>query len=116
MQCGCKRHSIDARQLEDDFRRLVQLLTIKPEAQHLMLEMAMQVNKDVEDTKDLERQKQAAIALLKQQLLNLLDLYKNAVITAEEYYRDKADRERQISFGKRERAIYRKRRLSLSAC
>lgn len=63
-----------------------------------MLEVAMRASYDDTESQDLEQEKQAAIAVLKQQLANLLDLYKNAIITAEEYYRDKADRERQISF------------------
>lgn len=98
VRCGCKRRSVDAKQLEDDFLRLVQLLTLKPEAHQLMLDLAMGASSDVTDAEDLEREKRAAIAVLKQQLVNLLDLYKNAVISAEEYYRDKQDRERQITF------------------
>ena len=99
IRCDCKRRSVDAKLLEDDFMRLVQLLTLKPEAHQLMLDLALGANSgDTTDAEDLEREKHAAIAVLKQQLANLLDLYKNAVIPAEEYYRDKEDRERQIVF------------------
>ncbi len=98
VRCGCKRRSVLAEQIEDDFLRLVQLLTLKPEAHDLMLELAMGEKSNPADSENLEREKRAAIAVLKQQLANLLDLYKNAVITAEEYYRDKEDRERQIAF------------------
>lgn len=98
VHCGCKRRSIEAKQLEDDFVRLVQLLTLKPEAHHLLLELAMNASRDTTNAESLEDEKRAAIAVLKQQLINLLDLYKNAVISAEEYYRDKTDRDRQIAF------------------
>jgi DNA invertase Pin-like site-specific DNA recombinase len=98
VHCGSKRRSIDAKQLEDDFLRLVQLLTLTPEAHHLMLELAMKAGHEITDAETLEQEKRAAVALLKQQLVNLLDLYKNAVISAEEYYRDKTDRERQMTF------------------
>ncbi|MBK9123614.1 MAG: hypothetical protein IPM16_10925 [Chloroflexi bacterium] len=45
-----------------------------------------------------ETARRAAIAVLRQQLANLLDLYKNAVITAAEFYRDRSDRERKIAY------------------
>ena len=73
-------------------------LTLKPEAHQLMQEAAMGADGDATDAQDLEREKRAAIAVLKQQLANLLDLYKNAVISAEGYYPDKDDRDRQIVF------------------
>ncbi len=63
-----------------------------------MLELALRSQSDAVDEQDLEQEKRVAIASLKQQLANLLDLYKNGVISQEEYWRDKEDRERQIAF------------------
>ena len=93
VRCGCKRRSVTAEKIEGDFLRLVQLLMLKEEAHHLMMELAMRISVEDSETHDLETERRAAIALLKQQLTNLLDLYKNAIITTEEYYRDRADRD-----------------------
>ncbi len=51
VRCGCKRRSVDARQLEADFLRLVQLLTLKPEAHDLMLKLAMGANSNPTEKK-----------------------------------------------------------------
>lgn len=113
VRCGCKRRSVTAEKIEGDFLRLVHLLTLKPEAHNLMLELAMRTSVEDSEMHDLEAEKRAAIALLKQQLANLLDLYKNAVITAEEYYRDRGDRERQIAFWEARTSEHRKKAIEL---
>lgn len=113
VRCGCKRRSVTAEKIEGDFLRLVQLLTLKEDAHHLMMELAMRISVEDSETHDLETERRAAIALLKQQLTNLLDLYKNAIITTEEYYRDRADRERQIAFWEARTTEHRKKAIEL---
>ncbi|MBK9745787.1 MAG: recombinase family protein [Chloroflexi bacterium] len=98
VQCGCHKRTVLAQEIEADFLRLAQALTLKQDNLNLMLELAARTQSDSVDEKDLEQEKRAAIANLKQQLANLLDLYKNAVIPPEDYWRDKEDRERQIAF------------------
>jgi len=88
VRCGCKRRSVDARQLEADFLRLVQLLTLKPEAHDLMLTLAMGANSNPTEKKT-GTQKRAAIAVSSSSLSICSTCTKNAVIPAEEYYRTK---------------------------
>ena len=87
-------------------------LTLKPEAHQLMQEAAMGADGDATDAQDLEREKRAAIAVLKQQLANLLDLYKNAVISAAGTTRTKTTATARSSSGKRGRPTCRRRRWS----
>ncbi|MBK9123583.1 MAG: recombinase family protein [Chloroflexi bacterium] len=113
VRCGCTRRSVRADQIEGDFLRLVQLMTLKPEAHQLMLELALRTSQADVEREGFEAERRAAIAVLKQQLANLLDLYKNAVITAEEFYRDRGDRERQIAFWEARTTDHQKKALEL---
>ena len=99
MKCGCTNRSVLCEIYEQDFAHLIKLLEVRPEAQNLMLELAIQADKaNAGDTGeiDLETQKQEAIALCRRRIDAAVHLYKDAEIDREEYLRIRELNEREI--------------------
>lgn len=98
--CGCKRNSVFADEIEDDFARLINALEIIPEAVELMADLAIQShfdNLDGTDEVDFEEQKKINIARHRRALKNNLMLFQNGDIEDVEYYRQKDHHKRQIA-------------------
>jgi DNA invertase Pin-like site-specific DNA recombinase len=101
-KCGCQTRSVLASDVEGDFRRLVDVMEVHPEAINLMAELAVQSEFGglgrSEDEAQLEEQKKVAIAKHRRALKNNLTLFQDGEINAEEYYRQKDRHERQIAY------------------
>jgi DNA invertase Pin-like site-specific DNA recombinase len=100
-RCECKRKSIHADHLEQDFFQLVNTLQIHEDAIQIMAEIATQSQfsgYEEADEAKFQEEKNAAIAKHRRALKNLLTLFKAGEIEEEEYYREKDDNERQISY------------------
>lgn len=96
--CGVYNRSVPAAVYEADFRKLIQLLTIKPEMVNLMTELAIQADKgrSFGEGVDFEQQKQEAIALCHRRIDASVQLYGDGMIDREEYQRRVEANRREI--------------------
>lgn len=99
VNCGISNRSVPAVDLETDFLKLIGLLTIKPELQSLMVELAIQVDKSrrVSPQPDLEQEKAEAIALCHRRIEAAVNLYRDGTIDRAEYIRLREQNEREIA-------------------
>jgi DNA invertase Pin-like site-specific DNA recombinase len=97
-KCGATNRSVHCVELDEDFGRLVKLLTVRPEALDLMIELGIQVDKEmgIEDV-DIEKEKRAAIALCKRRIDAAINLYRDGVISRDDYLADVEKNEREIA-------------------
>jgi DNA invertase Pin-like site-specific DNA recombinase len=99
LKCGCSNKSVLADVIEEDFIRLLSLLSVHPDALALMTELAIQADRQTKRYKndqDLEREKQEAIALCYRRIEAVVHLYKDGVIDRSEYLRTRETNEREI--------------------
>jgi DNA invertase Pin-like site-specific DNA recombinase len=98
VSCGCQRKSVTIDVIEDDFARLIHLLTINPDMLPKMVDMAVQAadGTSVEDD-DFEEQKAVAIAKARRRIENARFLFLEGDISQDEYLRRKEHNERQIA-------------------
>src|SRR5690606_1904435 len=86
-KCGCKSRSVFTHVIEDDFKKLIGVLSIKEDKLPLLVEMAIQAEQGgphpMDD--DIEQQKQAAIAKLRRKIDAARDLFADGDLTREEY-------------------------------
>jgi len=71
VKCGCHNRSVMCDILDADFARLIKLLTVRPEALDLMTGLAIQMDKlngEPKNEKDLEQEKEEAIALCRRRI------------------------------------------------
>lgn len=117
-RCGCSNRSVVADEVEEDFRRLVDILQVHPEAIQLMAELAIQSQFGIgrEEEADLEEQKKVAIAKHRRALKNNLALFQDGEIEAEEYHRQKDRHERQIAYWEARTTDKQKITLELTTC
>lgn len=100
VKCGITNRSVPCEEYEVDFRRLISLFTIRPEAYQLMLEIAIQADKargEQQSAEDLAKQKQEAIAICYRRIDAAVNLYKDGEIDRNEYLRVRALNEREIA-------------------
>ncbi|MBP8972753.1 MAG: hypothetical protein KBH93_02665 [Anaerolineae bacterium] len=100
VSCGCTNKSVRCDDLHEDFGRLLKLLTVNDEAQHLLTELAIGadiVQKQAAGGVDLETQKQEAIALCKRRIDAAVTLYKEGRIDIDEYHDIVTRNEREIA-------------------
>ena len=97
MSCGCTRKSVSRKIYEEDFLRLLRLLTVKPEMLELMTELAMQA-KDInpKDEENFEANRTAAIAKCQRRIEAARHLYEDGDLSRQEYLRRKEQNEREI--------------------
>lgn len=95
--CGCTRKSVLRDLYEDDFFRLIQLLTVKPDMLNQMRELAMhaQTIKPKAD-EDFEQKKTSAIAKCQRRLEAARHLYEDGEISRQEYLRRRDQNEQEI--------------------
>jgi DNA invertase Pin-like site-specific DNA recombinase len=119
VQCGCHNRSVQCDILEADFTRLIKLLTIRPEALELMTELAIQMDKangGQKDEKDLEQEKEEAIALCRRRIEAAVILFGDGMISAEEYRRRVEQNEREIAHWQARTTETEKLALELAIC
>jgi hypothetical protein len=119
ISCGCETRSVVAEALEDDFRRLIGLLTVAPDRLAEMTELAIQSEYGIAgspDNQDLEQQKQAAIAKCHRRIAAARDLFLEGDMTREEYLKHKIENERQIAHWESRTTETEKAALELRMC
>lgn len=95
--CTSKRKSIRTNIIEQDFLRLIEVLTVHPDALDLMAELATQAQyDDAHDPKEQEEKRQAAIAMHRRAISNCLNLCKSGAMEFADYERERDYHERQI--------------------
>ncbi|WP_119072011.1 recombinase family protein [Aggregatilinea lenta] len=98
--CGATNRSVRCDLYEEDFTRLIKLLTVRPEMLDLMTELAIQADKgngDHRDAADLEAEKQEAIALCQRRIEAAVNLYGDGRVDRAEYLRRVEFNEREIA-------------------
>ncbi len=117
VQCGCKRRSVFTHVIEEDFGRLIGLLTIREEALPLMVELAVQSEhgQSVAD-EDFEAQKRAAIAKCRRRIENARFLFLEGDLSKEEYLKRKEYNERQIAHWEARTTATEKAAIELAMC
>ncbi|MBZ0304749.1 MAG: recombinase family protein, partial [Anaerolineae bacterium] len=119
VKCGCRNRSVRREIYEDDFGRLIKLLTVKPEALDLMMELAIQADKvssQYDSDVDLEVQKQEAITLCRKRIDAAVVLFGDGRISAEEYRRRVDANEREIAHWEARTTETEKQALELGMC
>lgn len=119
VKCGCTSRSVPCSVFEADFRRLLNLLTIREEALPLMTELAIQADKDRgvnAGKEDFEKQKQEALAVCYRRMDAAVNLYRDGEIDREEYLRLKAANEREIAHWEARTDETEKLALELAMC
>ncbi len=116
VKCGCQRKSVVIDVIEDDFARLIKLLTIKEEALPLMVDLALQAEGGGIDDADFEAQKAAAIAKAKRRVENARFLFLEGDISQDEYLRRKEHNERQIAHWEVRTTASEKAAIELAMC
>lgn len=116
VHCGCERRSVPAELLEDDFFRLVRLLTIKEEALSYMIELAAQSEHGDLDEDNLEQQRQAAIAKHRRKIEAARFLFEEGEMSKQEFVKKKEENERMIVHWEARTTETQKKALELSAC
>lgn len=99
VKCGCHNRTVPTEQVEEDFEKLIKLLTIREEAVNYMTELAVQAERDIakpEESRDLEKEKSEAIALCQRRIDAAVHLYGEGRINREEYLRRMEKNEREM--------------------
>ncbi|HMN12626.1 MAG TPA: recombinase family protein, partial [Bellilinea sp.] len=98
--CGVTNRSIPCDDIEEDFGRLIKLLTVNEQAIDLMSELAIQAENGgefIEDEEEFERQKTTAIALCNRRIEAARFLFLDGEIDREDYLIRKEQNEREIA-------------------
>jgi hypothetical protein len=95
--CGCVKKSVGRAVYEDDFLRLLRLLTVKPEMLDLMTQLAVQAKAvNPREDGDFETKKAAAIAKCQRRIEAARHLYEDGDLSRQEYLRRREQNEREI--------------------
>jgi hypothetical protein len=99
LQCGCNRRQVSCAEIEEDFLRLCQLMTLDDEMFTRMQNLAAKylVN-DIDNERALLEEKAAAIAKCERRLTAARHLFEDGDIAREEYLRRKASIERDLAY------------------
>jgi len=119
VKCTGKRRSILIEEIEVDFRRLLGLLTLKPEAFPLMLELSIQADRAGQEKgteADAQAEKQAAIDKAKRRLEAARYLFEDGDLTRESYLKRKEQIEREIAHWEARTSETEKAAFELSMC
>ncbi len=119
VQCGGTNRSVPCDAIEEDFGRLLQLLTVHPHTQdyltHLAVEMEGTNGQQISE-EDLEREKQEAIALCRRRIDAAVVLFGDGMIDREEYRRRVEHNEREIAHWQSRTSETQKIGLELAMC
>jgi hypothetical protein len=117
-KCGCTNRSIARHKYEEDFGRLLKLLTVHADELDVMTELSIQSLRAqaVADGIDLEAQKRAAIARCRRRTDAARHLYEDGDISREEYLKRKETNEREIAHWQARTTETEKVALELTLC
>ncbi len=116
-KCGSHNRSIRCEELDAEFGELIQLLDIRPEAINLMIELAIQSDRNFEqDEADFEKEKQEAIALCRRRIDAAIHLYRDGTISREDYLQDVERNEREIAHWQARTTETQKLAVELTLC
>jgi DNA invertase Pin-like site-specific DNA recombinase len=119
VKCGCINRSVPSDIIEDDFARLIQLLTIREDAANLMIEIAVRADKlrrPSNELSDLETEKREAIAQCKRRIDAAVYLFGDGRIERDEYLRRIEQNEREIAHWESRTTETEKAALELTMC
>jgi DNA invertase Pin-like site-specific DNA recombinase len=118
VKCGVHNRSVLCGIYEDDFRRLIQLLSIRQENLDLMIELAIQADKGRTTKPDIdpEVEKQEAIALCRRRIEAAVVLFGDGMIDRDEYRRRVEVNEREIAHWEARTTETEKVALELGMC
>lgn len=116
--CGCTSKSIPCDQLEADFKRLIDLLTIDPEMLDEMTQLAIatETSLPLNNEVDPEQEKAENIALCQRRLSAAVQLYGDGYIDLDEYKRRIEKNERELVYWQSRTTETQKARLELAMC
>lgn len=117
--CTAKHRSVPATLIENDFGRLLRLLTIDQAALHYMTELAIhsEMQASALDLEyDLEAQKSHAIAKCRRRIEAARHLYEDGELTREDYLKRKEQNEREIAHWETRTTETQKIALELAMC
>ncbi len=99
VSCGTKAKSVKAEQYEADFTRLIYALAVKPDVYELMMSYARQLDEQRQSaTKDVATERRREINLRKRRIEAAINLYKDGVMSREEYLERVETAERELAF------------------
>jgi hypothetical protein len=116
--CGISNRSVPTEELEEAFLRPIGFLDIKPEAQHLILELAIQADKSrqLPDEQDFEHQKAEGLALCYRRIDAAVNLYRDGTIDRTEYLRLREQNEREIAHWESRTSVTETLALEFAVC
>ncbi len=115
--CGATNRSVPCQVYEDDFGRLLRLLTVNPEGLFLMQEWVIQTERAAApDEVDLETQKSEALALCQRKIDAAVFLFGEGRISREEYLHRLEKNEREIEHWQSRTNDTQKSALELALC
>lgn len=95
----------------------MKLLTIRPEALDLLMELSIQIDKELGNEEiDVEAEKQTAIALCRRRIDAAINLYRDGVITRDDYLADIERNEREIIHWETRNSETKQRAAELALC
>lgn len=98
VKCGSQAKSVQTYVIEQEFRRLMEQLTLKEEAFSMLVELAIQSEQSTAEKKtDLEEEKTAAIAKCRRKIEAAKAVFLDGDMSREEYIKIKEDNERHIA-------------------
>ena len=119
VKCGCVNRSVPAEAIEEDFGRLLKLLTVAPDKLNLLTELAIQLEYGraaLEQDAQLDTHKQEAIALCQRRIDAAIYLYGDGRISREEYLKRIDDNEREIAHWESRTTDTQKAAIDLALC
>ncbi len=119
-QCATENRSVPIKCVEDDFSRLINLLTVSTDALPLLVELSIQserAGQSITDSGiDPEAEKQQAIAKYKRRIEAARHLYEDGDLSREEYLKRKEQNEREIAHWEARTTETEKAALELAMC
>ncbi len=113
--CGCKTRSVPIQVIEDEFRLVIEQLTLKEESFALLVELALQSEHGT-NLPDIEQEKAAAIAKCRRRIDAAKAVYLDGDMSREEYAKIKEDNEREMAHWQARTADTEKAAVELRMC
>ena len=115
--CGCKAKSVKAKEFEADFVRLLYMLTVDPEMYEHMLDHAKRLDEQRQGaSRDMQSQRKREINLRKRRIDAAIDLYKEGVMSKEEYQQRVETARSELAFWESYRVEVEEAQIQLQTC
>ncbi|MBN2470232.1 MAG: recombinase family protein [Anaerolineae bacterium] len=115
--CGCSNRSVSSDDLENEFYRLVTLLTISDSAIDLLTELAIQASQqNPVDAAAVEQEKRAAIALCRKRIDAAVTLFADGMIDKAEYRKRVEQNQREIAHWENRTTEIERKGIELRMC